>query len=113
VKRLTHLPKEIVPAQKHVNQPNKLNPQIARKEAPKETVHVKQKPIVEELKSKRLQVIKNLPSQSKSKKETVDLEPAKGKKNLNSLGDDILNKYVDDDGHTLFNLKTGKGKQKD
>jgi hypothetical protein len=113
LKRVTRLTKEIVHTPRHVNQPNKSNPQKARKELPKEKVHAKPKPIVEEPTSKRLQVIKNLPSQSKSKKETVELEPPKEKKNLSSLGDDILNKYADDDGHTLFSLKTNKGKQKD
>lgn len=110
--KVTRSKKEIANIPKQVNPPLKHKPQKAVKEKPKEAVQVKQKPVVE-LNSKRLKVIKNLPAQSGSRKESHDKESLKEKKNLSTLGDNIIEKYVDDDDANLFNLETNKEKKKE
>jgi hypothetical protein len=122
LKRITHLTREIInvprnlspspkpKTPKAVKEPPKPNKSV--KEPPKQAAPVKREPVVDELNSKRLQVIKNLPVQSGIGKETTEMDDSKEKKNLSSLGDDILNKYSDEESDKLFSLKTGKGKPK-
>lgn len=110
LKRVTYLTREIINIPKNIPIHSKPKQPKAVKEPPRPPAAVNP---VEEPKSKRLQVVKSLPVQSAPEKDTVEKEPSKEKKNLSSLGDDILNKYTDEDSGKLFSLKTGKTKQKD
>lgn len=115
--RLTYITKEIM----HVSNPKEIPPK-PRSENPlpkpaAEKKHAVKKEIVAsakqarpkiEPKQKRLEVMKNLVPDPRPHDEISNKNSGKVKQDMNSLDDDILNKYVDDENHPLFSLKTNK-----
>ena len=85
-----------------------------RKPTPKKEIvsSVKQaKPEIEP-KPKRIEVMKNLAPEPRVQEEASNKNSGRIKQELNSLDDDILKKYVDDENHPLFSLKTNKDDKK-
>lgn len=110
--KLTRLPKEIPSAPKNVAAPPKPQPQ-----KPKEVRHVEKKPVKrnerqEPPRTRRLEVVKNLPVSEEPEQEIFRKESKSSPKNLNTLGDDIIGKYDDDENSELFNLKIDKKNSK-
>jgi hypothetical protein len=62
----------------------------------------------EEINSRRIEVMKNLSNQNLPSPQKEERELTKQRAEMNSLGNDILDKYVDEDTSNLFALKTNK-----
>ena len=109
IRRITRITKEIIPLQPPI-QPKQERPRPkTRQPEPLQRKPVLQK---ENLKPRRIEVVNNI-SDSSSNAATSQASP-KNKENvdLNSLGDDILNKYADNENQNLFTLKANKKESK-
>jgi len=113
VRRITRITKEIFPlsppvkAEKRVHKVSK--PEESVKPKPARPLQVKSdpKPQIEIAKQHRIEVINNFSNQNN--------EPIKvpspsniNEKSAKSLGDDIIDKYIDGDEQNLYSLKTNK-----
>ncbi len=109
IRRITGITKEIIPLQSPIQPKQEKARPKTKYPAP---VPPKSKPRRESIKPRRIEVVNNLPNSSPN---TAGYQPSiKNRENadLNSLGDDILNKYVDNEDQNLFTLKTNKKESK-
>jgi hypothetical protein len=111
LKRITQLTKEIVlPRSTHTSRSKSSPPpkqRLQKKENPPPRSDLKEEP-----KPKRIEVIKNFQQKEEIKKEKIETVSQDQKANLNSLGNDVLDKYIDDENSNLFTLKTQKNQEK-
>ncbi len=119
--RLTYITKEII----HVSKPKEAPPVKMEKQPKpqppaekitpkKETApSAKRTKTANESKQNRLEIVRNLSPEKDNGNDKKNGKPETSRDNLKSLDDDILNKYVDDENHPLFSLKTNKNESKE
>lgn len=111
IRRITRITKEILPLnpsalpkpQQH-HSPKRPQPAPAKK-------YVEPKPQYQ--KPKRIEVVNNLSEQNMERPKTSPVKRNIENAELNTLGDDILNKYADNESQSLFTLKTNKKNTKE
>ena len=109
LKRLTQMTREILPPVR------KEEPKPVRQQQKSPPPQKKQEKRIEkrtEHNSRRIEVVNN-PSTTGKIPEQVNLKTVtKNRVDLNSLGEDILDKYMDEDKENLYTLKTNKKEEK-
>jgi hypothetical protein len=111
VNRFTQFTKEIIHIPKHHEATMKQKHSERGKPYKQKTAPADTQPEAKDPKQRRLEVIKKLPRQQEEKPQKPPVEIIRKANPLNSLGDDILNKYVDNDNQKFYSLKTGKKDQ--
>lgn len=111
IRRITRITKEILPLN-----PSTL-PKPQQHHSPKRHQPAPAKKIVEPKpqyqKTKRIEVVNNLSEQNMERLKSSPTKKNSENAELNSLGDDILNKYSDNENQGLFTLKTNKKNTKE
>lgn len=84
-----------------------------RKHSPKSPAKQKAKPPAEKsrINNERISVLKNLAAQSAQEVKHRKTQSRTGKNQIKALGDDILDKYMEDDDNDMYTLKVKKDQE--
>jgi hypothetical protein len=109
IRRITRITKEIIPLQPPIKpKQERPRPKTRQPEPPQR----KPEPPKENFRPRRIEVVNNLSDSNSNTVASQSGSKIKENTDLNSLGDDILNKYVDNESQNLFTLKTNKKESK-
>ena len=110
IRRITRITKEILPLNPSVP-PKPQQHHSSKHSQPAPAKKVEPKPQYQ--KPKRIEVVNNLSEQNLERPKSTPVKKNIENAELNTLGDDILNKYADNENQSLFTLKTNKKNTKE